>query len=59
MKFKLEIELGSDGMQTALDVTEAIERSVAWNEGATLQTGDHARLMDVNGNKVGQWEVSE
>jgi hypothetical protein len=61
MKFKLEITMGNDVMQTGADISKllrglatALEHAGAPEEGryASLPCGV---VMDDNGNKVGKW----
>lgn len=64
MKFTLEIELGNDAMRHYNDIREAIHdnlrlahlESIARNP-RKPSDGDGAKIMDVNGNTVGKWEV--
>ncbi len=62
MKFTLEIELGNDAMQTYVNIRTAL-REVAVMLGASTSAHrkitkvDGGRIMDVNGNTVGAWEV--
>jgi hypothetical protein len=57
MKFKLEINLDNDAMQTPQDIQEAIARC-AW---PTLDADDLAVdsgiITNLNGNTVGNWYV--
>ena len=60
MKFKLEIELGNDAMQTYEDVVSSLiacQQTVA--EYRKLHVGDARKVRDINGNTVGKWEVVE
>jgi hypothetical protein len=60
MKFTLEIDLGNDAMQTGSDVAAALRRlAVKLSDSLFDEGADHGRIMDLNGNKVGTWEVSE
>ena len=59
MKFKLEIELGNDEMQTGNDVLNALRDSLKAEEQLPLEVGVGGRLWDVNGNLVGKWEVTK
>lgn len=61
MKFTLEIELGNDAMQTRDDIEEAL-RSAGQNlryMSDPPEDGDGGGIMDLNGNNVGKWRVSE
>ena len=62
MKFKLEIELGNDAMQTGEDIAAALHHVA----GAIDTIGDmrgadpydkSGVIRDLNGNRVGQWKV--
>lgn len=61
MKFTLEIELGNDAMQTYADIARACLRLKSEKMGCVHEDAedDAGRIYDVNGNKVGFWEVSE
>lgn len=61
MKFTLEIGLGNDAMQTANDVSDALEQT-ALNITRRVThdrifTPDSGIIRDVNGKNVGKWEV--
>lgn len=58
MKFTLEIELGNDAMQSAEDVFDAIEHCGDTNP-TPFQGGESNIIRDLNGNKVGKWEVTQ
>ena len=53
-KFKLEIRLGNDAMQTMDDIAEALERVAVGNIHNGQNTG---RIFDDNGNTVGTWSI--
>lgn len=66
MTFTLKIELENDAMQTAEDVARAL-RDLAVRLKTSGFSGkvrypptviDGAKIMDENGNSVGEWEVS-
>jgi hypothetical protein len=66
MKFVLEIELGNDAMQHWAHVRKAIAGAIdpirLSRNAANLNRphpGDGGKIMDVNGNSVGQWAVTE
>lgn len=62
MRFTLEIELGSEVMQTQHHVREAIRRTFsaeAEERPITLHAGDSQPIYDANGATVGKWEVTE
>lgn len=59
MHFQLSIDIGNEAMQTAQDIGLALS-----DLGARLQsfdddnwTGTAGLVKDINGNKVGTWEV--
>ncbi len=59
MRFILKIELGNDAMQTGDDIAWAIQgvaRQIV-NDGTDRVTGH--KIMDVNGNSVGCWDLAE
>lgn len=58
MKFQLEIELGNDAMQSAQDVFDAIQHYGDTNP-EPFKGGESSNIRDLNGNKVGKWEVVE
>ena len=67
MKFVLSIDLGNDAMQTPGDVAEALWRVYRNLNSLTaarvgsgdvkLRATDEGKIIDVNGNTVGRWEV--
>lgn len=53
MKFTLEINMGNETMSSQYDVAEAV-RKVSHH--LTTRPGeDIGSIMDLNGNKVGEW----
>ncbi len=56
MKFTLEITLGNDAMQTPEDVAYALRQVI--NTLEQIGFNSHGRIPDVNGNRVGEWSVS-
>jgi len=59
MKFVLEIEMGNDAVQTPRDVAFVLKRAAVsvsrvedWHE-----SYKEARILDANGNTIGQWEI--
>lgn len=58
MTFTLTIELGNDAMQDGGDVAAAM-RGIARRieDNGLLNRVDGGRVMDLNGNSVGSWEV--
>lgn len=62
MKFKLEITLGNDAIQTASQVARAL-RDVATRLERIGNTsdldGENGKVSDENGNRVGGWRFSE
>jgi len=67
MKFTLEIELGNDAMQTAEDIAHALQDvakglmtyGIGGRSRYPITKVDGRKIMDVNGNSVGKWEVSD
>lgn len=58
MKVTIEIDLGNEAMQTALDVSEAVAESLDVGYDATLVAGMTGAMRDCNGNTVGRWAVT-
>lgn len=59
MTFHLEIELGNDAMQSGEDLARALKqvaKYLAFNT-CKLTQADGKKIMDANGNSVGQWSV--
>jgi hypothetical protein len=56
MKFKLEIELGNDGMRTKEHLQLAL-REVAEALKDAHAFGGEGRIKDSNGNTVGKWSL--
>ena len=59
MKFKLELTLGNDAMQTGKDISRSLFDSLKGEEHLPLEVGVGGVLWDVNGNTVGKWKVIE
>lgn len=66
MKFRIDIKLGNDAMRSERHVAALLKQLASkLNNGAIrLQDDDRGdypsgALRDVNGNKVGNWEVTE
>ena len=59
MTFTLTIELGDAAMQTLDDVFEAINEvhERLTGQGEMLDGTESGRIRDINGNRVGKWEV--
>lgn len=60
MKLIVEIDLGNDGMQTAADAGDAINRALIRQSASAidpLNGGEIGTVRDLNGNTVGKWEV--
>lgn len=58
MKFKLEIELGNDAMQSYDDLAAALEKTARkLRDYAEVTIGETGRIMDENGLAVGRWRV--
>jgi hypothetical protein len=65
MKFTLTIELGNDAMQSYQDLRDALKQ-VATKLGSrqhcmkgTPSDGDGSKVMDENGNSVGEWKIED
>lgn len=60
MTFTLTIELGNDAMRTKFDLCKALNavghRIINTGNGLFVKA-DGAKILDANGNSVGQWEV--
>jgi hypothetical protein len=63
MKFTLTIELGNDAMRSYQDLRDALKR-VGTKLGSrqhcikgTPSDGDGSKVMDANGNSVGEWKI--
>ncbi len=57
MKLTLTLEFGNDAMQTYAEARAAITAKL--RTGALKpREGDGGKLMDLNGNSVGTWEVT-
>lgn len=59
MRFVLHINLENEAMQSYADISRALERLVAKFarvDDPPMST-DGNKIMDVNGNSVGRWEV--
>lgn len=60
MTFTLKINLGNAAMDTPADVARALdELAFDLKRNGFVGVGECALIRDVNGNKVGMWEVSE
>lgn len=62
MKFVLTIELGNDAMQTKDDIAAVLTETAARIPRAIvgrIGVGDSAFIRDINGNRVGNWEVQK
>jgi hypothetical protein len=63
MKLTIEIELGNEAMTMPVEVVDAINRSLANHASARqdgwqpLAAGDRHLISDINGNRVGSWQV--
>lgn len=61
LELRVTIRLGNDAMQTGEDLSDAL-RVIASDVKylGTLSRGTHAvTVLDVNGNRVGQWKIRE
>ena len=55
--FSLSIELGNEGMNCAKDVAQALrEIAKRLERNDPEETGDCAKVYDINGNAVGSWD---
>lgn len=61
MKFSLYIHLGNETMQTLADVSRAVVESIGKRSGINdvLEEDEQGRIVDANGNTVGQWFTQE
>jgi hypothetical protein len=60
MKFSLEIELGNEAMQTYADIAQAVRLIFAdFSNRHENAEDDAGRIYDANGNRVGQWNITE
>jgi len=69
MEFKLTITLGNDAMQTPEDIGRALIATadklkdgiggILCFSDTPITTAEAGVIRDVNGNKVGKWEVTE
>lgn len=58
MKLVIEIEFGNDAMQRYSQARSMIRDGLGVSEHrAKPQVGDSGVFFDVNGNRVGRWEV--
>lgn len=57
MRFKLEIELGSDAMQTSNDIARALRCVAGYAALESAQRPEPVSIQDREGNTVGSWEV--
>jgi hypothetical protein len=59
-KFSLEIEMGNEAMQSYADIAQAVRRIFAdfANRPEEVDEGENGNVYDLNGNKVGTWEIS-
>jgi len=64
MKFYLEIELGNDAMSTRLDLAAAVKEVARkimpdTEDMFDLLTAFSKPIYDINGNRVGKFEIKE
>ncbi len=59
-RFTLTIDLGNEEMQTPMNVAEALRKLATKLERDynALDCDLGGKIMDLNGNSVGKWEVS-
>lgn len=55
--FTLTIRLGNEAMQDASDVAAALRKLADKLDGNSFDTMTGGKIMDLNGNCVGKWEV--
>lgn len=57
MRFRVDLELGNDGVLTTADVASALERTAAKvrDYADPPHAGEGGRVVDRNGNSVGEW----
>lgn len=55
--FRLSIELGNDDMQTPQDLAQALREMAAKIESKDLREEGSGKILDDNGNTVGDWEL--
>lgn len=60
MEFRLRIDTGNEAMETPGDIGRALKKlGTKFCQGADgPEVRDCGKIMDDNGNSVGQWEVS-
>lgn len=60
MKLTIAIEFGNDAMQRYSQARSVIKDALGTSDHrAKPQVGDSGIFRDVNGNRVGSWEVTE
>lgn len=61
MEFTLTIRLGNDAMQSGEDIARALGKVSTRLEGiaGAMAEDDSGRIMDTNGNAVGEWSIAE
>lgn len=63
MILRLRIDLGNDAMQTGTDVAAALRKIAARIDdeidGEDMPVTLSQTILDLNGNRVGQWNVRE
>jgi predicted metal-dependent TIM-barrel fold hydrolase len=59
MRFALTIKLGNDGMSSPYDVARALDELASdLKRNGLIGVGEVGIIRDVNGNRVGSWEVT-
>ena len=58
MEFNLTIKLGNEAMQTGPDIAEALQGVASSVDAFGIEPGDGGAIVDINGNRVGEWKVS-
>ena len=60
MQFTMTIELGNDAMQTGADIAQAAKLLFSdFSRQHEPLEENHGSFYDLNGNKVGTWEVGD
>jgi hypothetical protein len=57
VRFRVEIEMGNEAMSTVGDVAFALEKTARKIRAYAdpVQSGERGRVLDENGNAVGEW----
>jgi hypothetical protein len=57
MRIVIEVEVGNEAMTHPADIGATLRRAASRIGNERLELGDTARILDLNGNTVGHWEV--